>query len=253
MSTTARIAFTLVELLVVVAIIAVLASLLLPAIAQARSQANSTACLSGLRQVGLAFFGYALDNEDRVAPTKAYTSGPLAYVVSPPGYSTAINHARWYDLLGPYVGQSGNTWKQGVFWQCPAFRGRRDTTYATNDKTGYGRSPALDMPQPGHDWWSNDDQFDIASAFNNPFGLAPNFTVKQYLFATLTHASQRVLAGDSLDWGLDSSSTPGVLNPTWSDARRHRGNANYLRCDGGAGSLTEQRAWFSIRNPALLP
>ncbi len=59
-----RCAFTLVELLVVTAIIAVLASLLLPAAAGARARARGIACLSHHRQLGLAVFLYAGDERD---------------------------------------------------------------------------------------------------------------------------------------------------------------------------------------------
>ncbi|MEO7300453.1 MAG: type II secretion system protein [Verrucomicrobiota bacterium] len=62
--------FTLVELLVVVAIVSLLASLLLPALSRAKERGRRAVCLSNLSQVAKACTIYALDNNDRYFPAR---------------------------------------------------------------------------------------------------------------------------------------------------------------------------------------
>lgn len=61
--------FTLVELLVVISILSLLMSILLSSLSRARGQARAVACMSNLRQLGLAFLFYTEDYDDYAMPT----------------------------------------------------------------------------------------------------------------------------------------------------------------------------------------
>jgi prepilin-type N-terminal cleavage/methylation domain-containing protein len=84
-------AFTLVELLVVIGIIAILIGILLPTLGRAREQAKRVQCLSNLRQVYTQFVFYARDNRDQV---------PIGYRA---GKSKQFNSMVWSNTSKQYV------------------------------------------------------------------------------------------------------------------------------------------------------
>jgi prepilin-type N-terminal cleavage/methylation domain-containing protein len=86
-------AFTLIELLVVLSIIAVLASLLLPALSEAKAKARAAQCANNLRQWGLAYRQYADDNHDYL-PRRGQGVKPLNQIDRPED---------WFNALPPYL------------------------------------------------------------------------------------------------------------------------------------------------------
>src|SRR5262245_32849928 len=75
-STNRRPAFTLVELLVVIGIIALLISILLPTLNKVKAQANKTACSSNMRSIGQALIIYANDNKGVTVRPASGSFGP---------------------------------------------------------------------------------------------------------------------------------------------------------------------------------
>jgi type II secretory pathway pseudopilin PulG len=106
-------------LLVVIVIIAVLAAILFPVFAQARSKAKQTACLSNVRQLAFAALMYAQGADD-VLPPVAY---PLDEDDDDEEHDFAV---LWPDLLGPYT-------KNEQIRRCPADPSLSENSFGLNE------------------------------------------------------------------------------------------------------------------------
>ncbi len=114
-------AFTLVELLVTLAIIALLAGLLLPALGRTKESARATVCLSNLHQIGLALQLYVPDNHNKLPVMRDVSTDPT---VAATNTFPAIQNV--------LAAQLGNT----NVLRCPSdqadFFGRTGSSYAWN-------------------------------------------------------------------------------------------------------------------------
>jgi prepilin-type processing-associated H-X9-DG protein/prepilin-type N-terminal cleavage/methylation domain-containing protein len=125
-----RRAFTLAELLVVIALIATLAALLLPVLSRAQPKAKSIQCLSNLRQMGVAEHIYASDHGDSYAIAQYFDEVTGSF------YCWDLNLIR--NGAGPATVKPGILWEgrgNVQIQQCPSFQASANS--ADNPYTGY--------------------------------------------------------------------------------------------------------------------
>jgi len=101
--------FTLVEMLVVIAVITVLAALLLPVLSRAKAKAHRTVCINNLRQISLGVRMYSDDSND-ASPTAAVTNRDF-FIPLYSGYKA---------LMKNYVGLNGASSSEDKLFACPA-------------------------------------------------------------------------------------------------------------------------------------
>jgi prepilin-type N-terminal cleavage/methylation domain-containing protein/prepilin-type processing-associated H-X9-DG protein len=134
-------AFTLIELLTVIAIIGVLAAILIPTIGRVRESAKSSTCTNNLRQIGMAIQGYASDNKGSLPPATPWVT-PL-FNADPRHFQTA---------LVPYIGiTKAPSWtinsSHAPMFACPGYKETTGSHYVLNqsikrdDGTSFSPNP----------------------------------------------------------------------------------------------------------------
>lgn len=223
--------FTLVELMVVIAIVAVLASLLLPALGRAKMAAQRTACLGNFRQWGLAMKLYVDDNEDVMPRESAFGQGVVLHL--------------WADIKHP---KAGDAW----FNALPPYANRQPASNYFHRKTEFYESPSLFQcpvarPNPGFSPYAY-----FSMSMNSQLiksGIPPNIndmcrpsSTVMFLDNLLRNEPKFVQGMASDDFGQPSSHANRF-------SIRHGGKGNLLFWDGSAGSFPGREVVDSTLGP----
>jgi prepilin-type N-terminal cleavage/methylation domain-containing protein/prepilin-type processing-associated H-X9-DG protein len=123
-----RRAFTLVELLVVIGIIAVLISMLLPALNKARMQAKRVQCSSNLRQCGVSLLMYAQENNGWIVPVGAWGADPS----DPNSYLSLGTNVAYEPVSATFGGVTLAQASPWLTWPAVVFKMNQPTPNATN-------------------------------------------------------------------------------------------------------------------------
>ncbi len=227
-----RFAFTLVELLVVIAVIAILAAMLLPAVSRSKASALAVACLNNEQQMGIALNMYVGDNH--VYP----------FWVATIGGEESGKMFHWEDALHIYEPAYNPLSWTNRNCQCPAYLGVLATTSTTSG--GYDGSYAYNYDGAG-----TVDDLDIVLGLgwvnyyngngNREFNPISESAVKapSEMFA-ISDARIRTTGGvrffnegeDYMNTGLGTESLGAIISDQEQAPPQHGQNFNVLFCDG---------------------
>lgn len=223
--------FTLIELLIVVAIIAILAGMLLPALSKARRASQKISCMANVKQIIGGYLMYSSDNDDFLLPFQAndIPEGSYNYylrgLTGPKGYP-------WIWFIVPYLGMNniGSTTipescRRGIV-RCPAGQG---TPTSSLSSIQYGMF-----------------QYHIGGVADGSESLKVMPHVKKIIHAKAP--SRMGVFGDSSYWTSDtvdsnSGGSSNIYNSGWFkhvSYLRHDGTTNFGYLDGHAGNLRYQ-------------
>ncbi|MFH1496694.1 MAG: DUF1559 domain-containing protein [Verrucomicrobiota bacterium] len=113
----------MIELLTVIAIIAILAGILIPVVGRVRESARNSQCTSNLRQIGMGMSLFAADNQGLLPPAAGI----------PPGEAVEVQWSKWLDDYLPQQSTSATAREHPIFL-CPS------TDYEGLDHSGISRS-----------------------------------------------------------------------------------------------------------------
>ena len=248
-------AFTLVELLVVIGIIAVLVSILLPTLGAARRQAASIKCQAALREIGNCFLMYSMENKQYAPPAKTNSNYRISFNSVPPVDQNVIQY--WPSFLAKYVtrkklGHAANasvadaagSRSNNIFWGCTAFDGYASTAYQGNVnllQTGYGMNafPAYTPTFPPVADPGNVIQTVVPLAIAvvaSPDNWRTLNAGTWYKLKAWTRPAERALLADSRFWLIEAQAAP--LSKVIPGQGTFSNATTWSASDGGNGGQT---------------